>query len=534
MILQRSFLLSIFLISFLWNANAQRKVEYSATGYQEKVGRGDDSFIRLVQNVRFDIKDDNTIITGDSSLYYDKQGVMIVYGRVKVQEGDSITITSRRLNYLMQEKRAEFRQNVVFNDGKMTLTTNYLDYFTDTRDARYYNNGKIVDDENILTSREGDVNNLTHKINFRGEVVLVTPDYTLESERLVYDRITKVAVTPTFTKTTLKDGEIVYADDGGTYVTDRKQVTYKSGKIDTEDYEIFGDDLFFDDIRQLSTAKGNVILVSKEDDLVIFGDHAISSKEKGYTKVWGNTLLMKPFETDTLFLTADTLKSVDADIDSLKRILAFNKVKFYKTDLQGIADSLAYFNADSILHFYQDPVMWNEKSQMVADTIKAHIKNSTIERILMRHNSFVISEDTVANHNQIKGRNMTALFVNDQMDKLLVEGNAESIYFVLDEEDDFYFVGMNRIICSDMQVIFIDGEIDNYSAYVKPDAKFIPPHELNEPERRLPGYAWRPKERPKREDVVSKENRLDFTQRVKQHLKPDRENEKVVNIPEKK
>jgi hypothetical protein len=37
---------------------------------------------------------------------------------------------------------------------------------------------------------------------------------------------------------------------------------------------------------------------------------------------------------------------------------------------------------------------------------------------------------------------------------------------------------------------------------VKPDAKFVPPHEITEEDTRLKGFEWRFKERPVREDVV--------------------------------
>jgi lipopolysaccharide export system protein LptA len=495
-------LLFFFCTLASYQSYAQKKVQYAAEGYQQKVGRGQNSYITLVKKVRFDLKSDNTIITGDSSLYYDKQGIMIVFGNVLVKEGDSVTIRSNKLTYFTNERRAEFRQNVVFNDGNMTLYTNYLDYFTETRNAKYYNNGKVIDAENTLTSKEGDIDNINNTVTFRRDVVLISPEYELRSNFLIYDRSTKVAVTKGFTKTILKNGEVVDAKDGGTFVTDQKQVTYKKGKIDTDDYEIYGDDLFFDDINQISKAKGNVILVSKEDDLVIFGDEAASSKEKGYTKIWGNTLMIKPFEQDTLYLKADTLVSIDSNIDSLKRLLAYKNVKIFRDDLQGIADSLAYFVADSMFRFYFDPVMWTDKNQIKADTISIFIRDNSVEKMLMNHNALIVSQDTVLNFNQIKGRNMTTIFVENQIDYVMVSGNGEAIFFAIDEEDDFYLMGMNRVICSDMLIRFVDGDVDNVTFYRKPDGRFIPPHELNEPEKRLPGFVWRPNDRPTYESVV--------------------------------
>jgi hypothetical protein len=58
------------------------------------------------------------------------------------------------------------------------------------------------------------------------------------------------------------------------------------------------------------------------------------------------------------------------------------------------------------------------------------------------------------------------------------------------------------MICSNMKLNFIDGKIDNFSAYVKPDATFTPPHEIKAEDERLKGFIWRDQERPVREDVV--------------------------------
>jgi hypothetical protein len=47
-----------------------------------------------------------------------------------------------------------------------------------------------------------------------------------------------------------------------------------------------------------------------------------------------------------------------------------------------------------------------------------------------------------------------------------------------------------------MVIRFVDNHADNMSFYVKPEATFIPPHELKEPDTRLKGFSWREDERP--------------------------------------
>ena len=52
--------------------------------------------------------------------------------------------------------------------------------------------------------------------------------------------------------------------------------------------------------------------------------------------------MKKIFVQDTLFLSADTLINIEDSIPQKERLLAFHNVRIYKTDLQGIADSLSY------------------------------------------------------------------------------------------------------------------------------------------------------------------------------------------------
>ena len=98
---------------------------------------------------------------------------------------------------------------------------------------------------------------------------------------------------------------------------------------------------------------------------------------------------------------------------------------------------------------------------------------------------------------------MTASFSNSSISRVVVEGNGESIYFALDE-DNQAFMGMNKTVCSNITIRFVDGQVNNLSFYTNPDAQFIPPQELKDEDRQLRGFSWREDRKPKRNDVVKK------------------------------
>ena len=238
----------------------------------------------------------------------------------------------------------------------------------------------------------------------------------------------------------------------------------------------------------------------------IYGDDGFYDKNTGISKVYGHAYAARVTDDkDTLFISADTLMSVENADPKKKRLLAYHNVRIFKKDLQGKADSLAYVASDSVLYFYKNPVLWTDENQMTADSIRILLEKKKISRIYLVSNSFVASVDSLKNFNQIKGRKMTAYFEDKNIHHVVVVGNGESIYFALQEKEEAtgekkekftVTSGMNKIICSNMRINFKAGKVNNISFYIKPDASFIPPHELKVEDTLLKGFQWRGTDRP--------------------------------------
>jgi lipopolysaccharide export system protein LptA len=321
----------------------------------------------------------------------------------------------------------------------------------------------------------------------------------MRSDTLEYNTATKIVYTRGPTEITAEDGTVLNAEAGTEYSTTDKQSIFGLGTIETEAYLISADRLFADELNKRYTANSNVKMVSKEQDVIITGDSAFYRMQDGITKIFGNPVMRKVMEGDTLYLAADTLVSVEDSIPANERILAYSHVRIYRFDLQGIADSLAYHLLDSVLYFYQDPVLWAQGSQINADSINLELAGGQIHKMNAKDNSFVVSIDTLKNFNQIKGRDMEAFFNEGDISNINVYGNGESIYFPL--ENDSVIVAMNRILCSDIYIYFEENQLSSIKFDVKPEGKFIPPHEITPENTKLDGFAWRVEERPSLETI---------------------------------
>lgn len=500
-LLQTTFVFVILFASLSTQAQKVDRIQYKADDLFEFRKDGE-KIRRLIGNVVF-VQKTSTMYC-DSSYYYVKDNVMEAFGHVKIID-DSVTITSRKLIYNGQDRTAKLRENVVYVKGDQRLTTDFLDYNMDTEIGNYFNGGKLKDSVNVLTSETGYYYGLQDYALFWTNVVLTAPDYTLKSDTLRYNTIPKIAITEGKTTIITEDESILHAK-GGTFRTKIDQSEFVQGTIETIDYYMEGDELFFDDLRKYYDAKGNVKLTAKNNDVVITGDKGYSNKNSGISKVYGNALMKRFLEQDTLYLAADTLVSIESEYDSVKRILAYNNVRIWKTNLQGLADSAAYFLSDSLLYFYEDPIFWNLKNQMEGDTVIMEVTQKEIKRMDLLQDAFLTTEDTLKNYNQIKGRTMHAFFQKSEINHINVNGNGESIYYVLDEDNEtgeMSTMGMNRILCSDMTIRFKDEELDNISFYKKPEARFIPPHELTPDVQKLGGFQWRGDERPELKDLIT-------------------------------
>ena len=330
---------------------------------------------------------------------------------MRITEGDSVTITGKKLEYSGNTKIAQLRNNVVFTKlATATLYTDYLDFNRNTNLAYYYNGGRLVDSINVLTSNKGYYELNSNMASFKKNVHVKNPDYTMTSDSLRYNSRTKFIYFVTPTNVIDKDSSTFVYEDGE-LDTKTRQSVLEVGTAESDRFILESDEFQLDDIRKVYKLRKSVKLISKEENLIIYGQAADYYKAKGIIKVFDKAYLAKiTDDNDTLFMAADTLVSIDSQDPAKKRLLAYNTVKIFKSDLQGVADSLEYRMSDSTIYFYQNPVLWSEGNQMTADSIHMLIKNNTIDRIFMNVNAFVISQDSLFNFNQIKGRKMTAEF----------------------------------------------------------------------------------------------------------------------------
>lgn len=444
------------------------------------------------------------------------------YGNVKIVQGDTVTVTGDTLFYYGNSRLAKVSGKVVtLKDRKRTVTSNRIEYDMASGIAFYPDRGKTIDAENTLTSKQGYYDTRTKISTYYHEVKLVNKKYTLTTDTLVYNSLTKIADFRSPTKVVSKDGTVVAKN--GSYNTETGESIFRTRTtIDNPDYTLTGDSLTFDNLNKKGFAKGNVELVSKNDDTILNGDFGQYNGKLGRSKVWGHALTRTVISKDTLFMTADTLYSVEIQVDSLskkipkpttktdtsntqkpRQLIGYKNVLLYKKDLQSKCDSLIYNPLDSTITFLKKPIIWSTKYQMEADSIVAQLVNQKLRTMYLKAKSFVIAQDTLFNFNQVKGRRITAFFDDStRLQQVFVEGNGESVYFAANEENKP--MGMNRVECAKMTLNFKRNQVQRIQFVGQPEGRFIPPQGIKADDKQLDGFNWRIKEKPTKNDILTK------------------------------
>jgi lipopolysaccharide export system protein LptA len=471
---------------------------------QLEIIKENDSDLRRITNGIFRHK--GALLYSNLAIQNVTTNIIEAFGNVKIVQGDTVTVTGDTLFYYGNTRLAIVSgKKTVLRDKKRTLTTRRIEYDMANGIANYKVPGRTVDEENVLTSREGFYNTRTKEFTYYNTVKLVNKKYTLTTDTLLYNSISKWSYFTGKTVIVNKDGTVTSTK--GQYNTESTESSFHTRTtVDNDTYTLTADSLAVDGKKNNGKGKGNVVILAKKDKTILNGDEGHYWKDAGYSKIFGHAYVRNVVSDDTLYIRADTLYSFENKQDSTRKLIGNKNVFIYKSDFQGKSDSISYNTADSIIRFFRKPILWSQQHyQMEADSITAFLVNNTINRMLMKGKAFVISEDTLLNQfNQVKGRVINAYFTDkSKLKQVLVDGNGESVYYAIDDAEKL--VGLNRVQCGKMNLLFTNDRVNRIAFIGRPDGRLIPPKQIKLTERQLDGFNWQIQGKPTRLKTIWKE-----------------------------
>ncbi|GEM_PF-46690 len=217
------------------------------------------------------------------------------------------------------------------------------------------------------------------------------------------------------------------------------------------------------------------------------------------------------------------IKSITpAHNDTLRFMEAYHGVRYYRSDLQGVCDSLIYSVRDTLATFVGNPVMWNNQYQITGDTIKAIVLKGGIRRAMINPNAFLtqshdesltVDMDTLTenqrakvridtlHYDQISGNDLICYFEQGKIRQMDLNGNVQIIYYP--EEKDKSMIGLNQMVGNYLKVWFKDQRMDKLLLWPNVVGSLTPIQLVTDDILYLDGFRWMSYLRPKSpEDVL--------------------------------
>lgn len=458
---------------------------------------------RLLGNVQ--IRHGNTLMFCDSAWVYYPRNILFAFGHLHMKQGDSLNMYGDSLFYDGNTSYGKMRGHIRMVELDMTLETDSLEF--DGREGiGWYSNGAVMRsarNKNTLTSIRGEYHSRSKDLLFSDSVVLTHPEYTMTCDTLRYHTLSETAFFrgPTLIRT---DNGTIYCENGWFNTRTEHALFSKNAYLHSKEHILTGDSVTYHRSSETGTAHGNFVLTDTLNDFLLSGNYGWFNQKSGKTIVTDSACLIRFFEKDSLYLHADTLYSESHPDTKNRSVKAYRNVRFYKSDIQGKCDSLSYAESDSTLRLNGTPVLWHEENQLSARLIELKTKGKELERVDLYDNCFIISQADSGAYNQIRGRTMQGVFANDQLRKIDIRGNGQTIYYAGEEGKPH--IGMNKADCSDIVIYLENKKITQITFINEPDAVFYPMDKINPKDRLLKDFKWHGLARPlSRQDIFRKE-----------------------------
>ena len=493
---------------------------------------------------RFDLYEDIKIVRGnvkfrhgnmfmycDSAFFYTEKDIANCYGHVRMVQGDTLHIYADRLYYNGMQELARLtsgptERKVRLVNRQVQLTTDSLDYSIQRKLGWYTKGGELRDDANTLTSIYGEYSPQTKQAKFYNNVVLVNrkDGYRLYTDTLYYNTATHLA--DVNSKTIIEGKNDTIITMGGTYNTNtgkadlKKRSTVFHRDSNNNVITLEGDSLVFDRIRNISYAYSfrnpdkrptPVVVTDTANKSILIGGYGYYDNNHRMAMATENPLLIEFSRPDTVFLRADTIRTTmkkqEPVPDSLGRVTgkpkdyyvakAYNRARFFRNDIQGVADSITYVEIDSILYLNRKPVVWSGERQVSGNEILVHINDTTADWVHLPDKGILMEHVEEDFYNQLSGDDLFATLEDNTVKRLEVEGSVQ--VKMLPEEDDG---SINKFVDAEssfLDVTFEDNDLDRLKMWPEVTGSVTPIGQVKDSDKMLPNARWMDYIRPVRE-----------------------------------
>ncbi|CAC9974518.1 OstA-like protein [Flavobacterium panici] len=483
--------------------------------------------VLLTGNVK--VNHDGVVLTCNKAYYFQKENYLKAFGNVQLVQGDTLFLNSKYAEYNGNMKKAFATGDAVMTSPDATLQTDTINFDRNTQEVFYNTKGTIVNKDNTLVSKSGRYFVAEKKFQFLTEVTITNPKYVIKSNHLDY-----------------------YSNSGHTYLLGPSTITSKANYIYTEkgfydtkknlahflrksyikydDRLIEGDSLFYNRNTEFASATRNVKITDSINKGLVKGHYAEIYKLKDSMFVTKRAVAINLVENDSVYIHGQRLMVTGKEGERILR--AFKNVRFYKTDMSGKCDSIHSNSKTALTKLIGSPILWNGDSQITGDLMHLIGDNNTkkLDSLKVINNTFLISKDTLGTgYNQVKGLNLFGKFKEGKLHDVDVVKNTEVVYFMRNDANEL--IGINKNVSSKINLILENNAVETITFFNRVDGDIFPEEDLPENARKLRGFVWRGDERIKSKDDIFTAEENEMNDKLVKEGKDQEEKDK--NVPMK-
>lgn len=508
------------------NADAQRRrggraddqriyLDHADSLYYDEYRKRDTQIVR--GHVKF--RHQGAVLYCDSAYFKQQENTFQAFGHVRMLQGDTLEV---RCDTAFYDGRADAdmvhaQSNVVVIHRKTSeLHTDNL--ILDRKfDVVYYDQGGNYADRTkgmTLSSDWGKYNLTTKEAEFFYDVTLKTKTHIISTDTLLYYSADERAHViggrttypadggrPVWGKSrihSIKDGYDVETTNCFFYMkTDRTEL-FDNSTIENETRTISGDSLFYDSSSKKSHGYGSVVYVDRRNKNQLTANIVEYDETVGKGLATNNPVYIDYSQQDTLYLHADTIRveTFYIDTDSMyRKVHCYHKVRMFRKDIQAVCDSMVVCSRDSSLTMYIDPITWNGPRQLLGDSIKIWMNDSTVREANVMANALSIEQMNDYEHpgkiyyNQVASRLMNAYFDEGKIRMSEAVGNVQTVYYPVDDSDST-LIGMINLETDTMRM-FLTPERKLQKIWTsKSDGVLYPMTQIPASKDFLPNFGW--------------------------------------------
>lgn len=449
--------------------------------------RNGEALQRLIGRVKFEHR--GAFLFADSAWLWSERQSLTAFGHIKIQQGDTLTILGDTLHYDGPESKATLLGRVDMSDPQMRLKTNKITYLRNQNKVVYKQEAKIKNGKETIESKEGQYDASGHYFTFRNGVVIQSKDYLVRSDTLKYDAQSDIS---TFYGPTHIYGNnaVIYFEYG--WYNQKQEVAQfsQNASVFSDGKWLFGDTLYYEQKTGYGWGKSRVVLIDSTEHLRVTGNWAETFEEMSRFYVTDSALLSiyEPGQ-DSMHITADTLFGTKKNGEQ-QELQGHGNVVFFQPQLQGRSMFFSYQKQDSIMTLRGDPVLWTDSTQMTAEQIFMKQHGNGQDSLFLENRALMVQQyDTL--FQQISGKRMEGIFLENTLHRLWVYEQAKSIYYPSDKDG---ITGRNELSCSTMRMDFSNKNLEKLTCLGSPQGTLFP--FKPEPQPRLNGFNWWPEDRP--------------------------------------